>query len=65
MERSVTKHYTKVIRVILSCTTHEHVLSTKQFINNFHIYWGHKGDKYIDHLNSLLYIKKIQILNKE
>jgi hypothetical protein len=65
MERSVTKHYVKIIRVILSCTTQEHVLSTKQLIDNFHNYWGHKGDKYINHLNSLLFIKRIQIYNEE
>ena len=63
MEQSIAKHYVKIIKVISSCITYEHVLSAKQMIYNFSNYWGTKGNKYKDHLNAYFYLKRNQILN--
>jgi hypothetical protein len=61
MNQNLEKHSSKVIKVILSCTTYEHVLSTRRLISNFHNYWGHKGNRYNAVFESLLRIKQIQL----
>jgi len=62
MEQSIKRHYAKIIRVISSCITYEHILSAKRLVENFSNYWGSQGDEYRKHLDTYIFIKRNLIL---
>ena len=69
-EQLLTYHFKKMVRVINSCETEEHIHSAKRMINYFVNYWKYKLDvktlrHYLRYLNLLFNYKKNFILNYE
>jgi hypothetical protein len=67
-EQLLTYHFHKVIRVINSCETEEHIYAAKKMISCFINYWGYKLNAnvlrhYLKYLNILFNYKKKSILN--
>jgi hypothetical protein len=70
VEQLLTYHFHKVIRVINSCETEEHIYAAKKMISYFVNYWKHKLKAevlrhYLKYLNILFNHKKNSILNYE
>ena len=70
MNEKLTYHFHKVIRVINSCETEEHIYAAKRVISNFVNYWKNKLKvevlrHYLKYLNILFNHKKSSILNYE
>jgi hypothetical protein len=59
------RHFSKALKVIMSCTTHAHIISANQMIINFNHYWGVKGTQYAEKLNLIYNLKKKQILSED
>ena len=69
-EQLLTYHFHKVIRVINSCETEEHIYAAKKMISYFVNYWEGKLKvemlrHYLKYLNILFNHKKSSILNYE
>ena len=69
-KQSLTYHFHKVVRVINSCETEEHIWAAKKMISYFVNYWGGKLKvevlrHYLKYLNILFNHKKSFILNHE
>jgi hypothetical protein len=69
-EQLLTYHFHKMIRVINSCETEEHIYAAKKMISYFVNYWKYKIDAntlrhYLKYLNILFHHKKSSILNYE
>ena len=69
-EQLLTYHFHKVIRVINSCETEEHICAAKKMISYFVNYWRDKLKievlrHYLKYLNILFNHKKSSILNHE
>jgi hypothetical protein len=45
MDELLHKHYNKIINVINSCETHQHLISSKRMIGCFIKYWYFNKDK--------------------
>ena len=64
----LSQHITKINRIINSCTTLEHIESTRQVIKNFIDYWKLKKIStktlrhYLHHFNTLIYFK-LKLIN--
>lgn len=62
------KHISKINKIINSCTTIEHIESTKQVIKNFIDYWKIREMNvktlrhYLHHFNNLIYFK-LKLIN--
>jgi hypothetical protein len=70
-EQLLTYHFHKIVRVINSCESEEHLLATKEMIVNFTWYWKSKKldiktlDHYLKYFSILFNYKKSSILNYE
>lgn len=67
-EQLLTYHFHKVIKVINSCETEEHIYGAKKMISCFINYWRYKLNinilrHYLKYLNILFNYKKKSILN--
>lgn len=68
MNEKLTHHFHKVINVIQSCKTEEHLLGAKLMIVNFTNYWSYKIDSkllisYIKYINILFRHQQNKVLN--
>jgi hypothetical protein len=61
MDQNLTYHFHKVIKVINSCKTEEHLLSAKSMMINFTNYWSYKIDNKTILVN---YVKYLNVLFK-
>ena len=63
MRELFDKHITKVVKIINSCTTHEHIATAREVIANFISYWRWRGvnpktlKHYLKHFQSLIHYR--------
>jgi hypothetical protein len=63
MSELFNSHISKVVSIIKSCTTHEHIICAKQVVRNFIDYWKIKKVSvktlrhYLGHFNNLIKFK--------
>ena len=70
MRELFDKHIAKIVKVIHSCKTHDHIATTREIVTNFINYWKWRGinpktlKHYLKHFQNLIHYR-LKIINYE